>query len=55
MSREEVVAYLEEYAATLPVRYGSRVTRVERDRRGQSPWTFPFIAFVISSGVSATS
>jgi putative flavoprotein involved in K+ transport len=32
-SREEVVAYLEKYAETLPVRYGSRVTRVERDRR----------------------
>jgi putative flavoprotein involved in K+ transport len=33
MSREEIVAYLEKYAETLPVRYGSRVTRVERDRR----------------------
>jgi putative flavoprotein involved in K+ transport len=33
MSREEVVAYLEKYAETLPVRYSSRVTRVERDRR----------------------
>jgi putative flavoprotein involved in K+ transport len=32
-SREEVVAYLEKYAEALPVRYGSRVTRVERDRR----------------------
>jgi putative flavoprotein involved in K+ transport len=33
MSREEVVTYLEKYAESLPVRYGSRVTRVERDRR----------------------
>src|SRR5215470_19202460 len=30
MSRPEIVAYLERYARRLPVRYGSRVIRVER-------------------------
>src|SRR5262249_25618795 len=37
MSREEIVAYLEQYVRRfrLPVRFGTRVTRVERnDRRG---------------------
>ena len=34
MSRREIVAYLERYAEHLPVRYGSRVTSVERN----SPW-----------------
>ena len=33
MSRPEIVAYLERYARRLPVRYGSRVIRVERDGR----------------------
>ena len=33
MSRPEIVAYLERYAEVLPVRYGSRVTSVERDSR----------------------
>src|SRR5215470_7258765 len=31
MSRGEIVAYLERYAERLPVRYGRRVTSVERD------------------------
>ncbi|TAI67031.1 NAD(P)/FAD-dependent oxidoreductase [Bradyrhizobium sp. Leo170] len=32
MSRNEVVAYFEEFARRLPVRYGMRVKRIERDR-----------------------
>ena len=33
MSREDIVAHLETYAARLPVRYGTRVKSVERDSR----------------------
>lgn len=33
MSRADIVAYLEAYAQPLPVRYGSRVISVERDKR----------------------
>jgi putative flavoprotein involved in K+ transport len=33
MSREDIVAYLETYAARLPVRFGSGVKSVERDSR----------------------
>jgi putative flavoprotein involved in K+ transport len=36
MSRQEIVAYFEKYAARLPVRYGTRVKSVERDSRSGS-------------------